>query len=145
MWCRRRNASIIRTMFEFEYYPWLLALVAIALIVACWIRWLRAQRLLLVLKQLVEAAGRPMLIYDERGKLIYRSEGLIVFDSGSLAALKRRRDLPLPGQEQKGELVIDGNLYRYHGNLLEFKPGHKVAVYFLEYQSSGKSDAAPPK
>jgi hypothetical protein len=118
---------------------WTIPLLALAIVLAAMIWWRKRQRLLLVFRSLVEAVHHPLLIYDERGRLIYKSTGLVVFDPACAAKLKSRKELPVRGQELIGEVEIDGNRYRYRGNLVEYQPGASVTVLYLEYQG-GQSD-----
>ena len=40
------------------------------------------------------------------------------------------------GEEQTGELALDGNRYYFRGKPLEYKPGKIGAVVYLEYLGS---------
>jgi hypothetical protein len=113
---------------------WLLPILAVAVVIAVLAWWRRKKRLLEVFRTLVEKSHHPLLIYDDRGRLIYKSTGLVVFDPNCVAKLKNRKELPARGQELMGELEIDGNRYRYRGNLVEYSPGGTVTVLYLEYQ-----------
>ena len=123
-------------MTDFEPYLW--AVVAVALVTAalCYYRHLHNRRLMMIFRALAEVENQPMLIYDEHGRLIYQSAGLVVFDPKALAQFRNRSEAPIRGQEVQGELTIDGNRYRYRTRQCEYRAGAVVTVMCLSYQGA---------
>ncbi len=77
-----------------------------------------------------------MVIFDEQGRLVYASPGLVLFDRRSARRLATQFERPERGQEGRGEVEIDGNVYFYVSKLLEYKPGREGQVVWLEYRRS---------
>lgn len=123
-------------MSDIEPYLWVLVALALVIAALCYYRHLRTRRLMMVFRALAEIENQPMLIYDERGRLIFQSAGLVVFDPQALAPFRQRPEAPMRGQEVQGELIIDGNRYRYRTRECEYRPGTAVTVLQLSYQGA---------
>ncbi|MBU0983426.1 MAG: hypothetical protein KKA42_06120 [candidate division Zixibacteria bacterium] len=113
----------------------ILLLVLLLGLVAFWVTMVtrRHRRLIKILHAIIESQDQALLFYDERGRIVYHSAGLVVFDRRSLNKLSRLERPPMLGQDLKGELEIDSNVYRYTSKLLEYKPNCPGVLILLDY------------
>jgi len=93
----------------------------------------RTKKITRILRGIIESRHEILLFYDERGRLVFHSAGLVLFNKGSLRTIRKLEHRPLPDRELKGELVIDGNRYRSRSKLLQYKPGAEGTIIYLEY------------
>jgi hypothetical protein len=114
---------------------WIVCSILGAAALAAW-RWQIDRRRITVLEAALQLGAEPMVIFDERNKLVYLSPGLVIFDRKSAVQLVGRFDRPARGREDRGEVEIDGNRYQYRAKLLEYKPGRFGLVVILEYRRS---------
>ena len=93
----------------------------------------RATKLERVIGALLGADDQIILFYDERNRLVFSTKGLVFFDRHAMRSIKHLPNPPQPGREDRGEMVIDGNRYRYRSKSLEYKPETRGTAVYLEY------------
>ena len=117
---------------------WLVALVIILggaalVLMALWLRIRSRNRMLLAVLQ---SFDKPLLFYNEAGRLVFHSSGLVLFDPKSLAEISRPPAQPTRTQQAIGEIIIDFNRYRFTAKLLEYMPGTFGTLILLDYKGS---------
>lgn len=118
-----------------ELFMWIVFSILGAAAIIGW-RWVTDRHRILVLQAALQLDGEPMVIFDDRNRLVYVSPGLVIFDRKSARRLASQFERPGRGREDRGEVEIDGNWYQYRSKLLEYKPGEFGMVVFLDYRRS---------
>ena len=118
---------------------WIACSILAALVVVLW-RWQVENHRLAVLTAALQLGKDPLVIFDERGRIIFVSPGLVVFDRRTARKLSGQFPRPERGEEDHGEVIIDGNRYLYRSKLLEYKPGRNGIVVYLDYRGSAAAN-----
>ena len=114
----------------------LIAFIAVLTAVVALLLYFRSQKRVRMLKALLQSFDKPILFYDESGRLAFHSAGLVLFDRASLSGIGKPPATPTKTQTAIGEIIIDFNRYRYTAKLLEYIPGTYGTLVMLEYQGS---------
>lgn len=94
-----------------------------------------------MLRALVESFQKPLLFYNEYGRLVFHSSGLVLFEKkSSLKAIKHPPAQPTKNQSQVGEMIIDHNRYRFLAKQFEYAPGKVGTLVHLEYQGAATAN-----
>lgn len=89
-----------------------------------------------MLLAVLQSFDKPLLFYNEAGRLVFHSSGLVLFDRKSLAGISHPPATPTRTQQVIGEIIIDFNRYRFTAKLLEYIPGRFGTLILLDYQGS---------
>ena len=93
----------------------------------------RASKLERAISALLGAEDQIVLFYDERNRLVFSTKGLVFFDRRATRTIRNLPNPPQAGREDRGEMEIDGNRYRYRTKSLEYKPETCGTAVYLEY------------
>jgi hypothetical protein len=115
--------------------PLLIAAAAALLLAAGSLTFLSLRRRRQVRRAAAALGDRLMLVYDDRGCLVFHSSGLVLFDPNALRAFRKLPDWP-GGLGSADEVVIDGNRYRYRCQNLDLPLERRGTAVLLEYIGS---------